>query len=97
MTRFGRFDDAAREYVITRPETPLPFDQLPRERRVLPDHLERGRRLILLSDARLRRLTRYRYNAVPADAGASLLYLRDAATGEFWSPSWQPVRTELED
>jgi cellobiose phosphorylase len=48
-------------------------------------------------DARLRRLIRYRYNNVPLDLGGRYLYLRDAATGEFWSPSWQPTRGHLED
>jgi cellobiose phosphorylase len=47
-------------------------------------------------DARLRRLTRYRYNQAPADTGGRYLYLRDAETGAFWSPSWQPTRSELE-
>jgi cellobiose phosphorylase len=48
-------------------------------------------------DARLRRLTRYRYNNAPLDVGGRYLYIRDAATGELWSPSWQPTRTELDD
>ena len=48
-------------------------------------------------DARLRRLTRYRYNNVPMDFGGRYIYLRDNASGEFWSPSWQPTRHELED
>ena len=47
-------------------------------------------------DARLRRLTRYRYNNTPLDAGGRYIYLRDQAGGEFWSPSWQPTRTNLE-
>jgi cellobiose phosphorylase len=48
-------------------------------------------------DARLRRLTRYRYNNVPGDTGGRYLYLRDDATGEYWSPSWQPTRTPLDE
>jgi len=47
-TQFGHFDDEAREYVISWPDTLLPWIQLPRERRVLRDHLEHGRRLLLL-------------------------------------------------
>ncbi|HEY9087556.1 MAG TPA: glycosyl transferase, partial [Anaerolineaceae bacterium] len=47
-------------------------------------------------DARLRRLTRYRYNNVPLDSGGRYLYLRDDATGQFWSPTWQPVRSALQ-
>lgn len=47
-------------------------------------------------DARLRRITRYRYNNVPADTGGRYVYVRDRTTGEYWSPSWQPVQTELD-
>ena len=43
-------------------------------------------------DARLRRLTRYRYNNVPMDSGGRYIYLRDGDSGRFWSPSWQPTR-----
>jgi cellobiose phosphorylase len=48
-------------------------------------------------DARLRRLTRYRYNNAPLDVGGRYLYLRDDETGDFWSPSWQPTRDDLDD
>ncbi|MEO8613010.1 MAG: glycosyl hydrolase family 65 protein, partial [Chloroflexota bacterium] len=47
-------------------------------------------------DARLRRLTRYRYNNTPWDTGGRYLYLRDQASGHYWSPSWQPTRRSLD-
>ncbi|HZL80133.1 MAG TPA: hypothetical protein VFC17_14970, partial [Candidatus Limnocylindrales bacterium] len=47
-------------------------------------------------DARLRRLSRYRYNNAPFDVGGRYLYLRDNESGKFWSPSWQPTRTKLD-
>ncbi len=47
-------------------------------------------------DARLRRLTRYRYNNAPFDLGGRYIYLRDRDSGGFWSPSWQPTRTSLD-
>ena len=97
MTRFGRFDDAAREYVITRPDTPLPWINYLGSEGFFALISNTGGGYSFSRDARLRRLTRYRYNAAPADTGARFLYVRDAATGAFWSPSWQPVRTELED
>ncbi len=94
--RYGYFDDDRREYVITRPDTPVPwinylgtdghFGTVSNTAGGFSWHL----------DARLRRLTRYRYNNVPGDAGGRYLYLRDDATGEFWSPSWQPTRTPLD-
>jgi cellobiose phosphorylase len=49
------------------------------------------------SDARLRRVTRYRYNHVPFDFGGRYIYLRDDESGEFWSPSWQPTRHDPEN
>jgi cellobiose phosphorylase len=47
-------------------------------------------------DARLRRLTRYRYNSAPFDVGGRYIYLRDDASGEYWSPSWAPVQRDLD-
>lgn len=95
--RYGHFDDRRREYVITRPETPLPWiNYLGCEAYFgLISNTAGG--YSFYRDARLRRLTRYRYNNVPFDVGGRYLYLRDNATGEFWSPSWQPTRTPLEN
>lgn len=95
--RYGCFDDERREYVITRPDTPLPWI----------NYLGNGDYVALISntaggysfyrDARRRRLTRYRYNNVPTDCGGRYLYLRDAHRGAFWSPTWQPIRRDLQD
>lgn len=94
--RYGYFDDDHREYVITRPDTPLPWiNYLGCEAYFgLISNTAGG--YSFYRDARLRRLTRYRYNNVPYDCGGRYLYLRDEASGAFWSPSWQPTRTALE-
>ncbi len=44
-------------------------------------------------DARLRRMTRYRYNSVPIDNGYRYFCIND--DGDFWSPGWMPVRKDL--
>jgi len=44
-------------------------------------------------DARLRRITRYRYNNIPIDNGGRYFYIRD--DGDIWTPSWMPVKKEL--
>ncbi len=97
MTRYGRFDDEAREYVILRPDTPLPWINYLGDEGFfgIISHTAGG--YAFYRDARLRRLTRYRYNDAPLDAGGRYLYLRDGATGDRWSPAWQPTRSELED
>jgi cellobiose phosphorylase len=94
--RYGHFDDQAREYVIERPDTPLPwFNYLGSEAYFgLISNTAGG--YSFYKDARLRRLTRYRYNNVPFDHGGRYIYVRDNASGEFWSPSWQPVRTPVD-
>ncbi|MCE1252626.1 MAG: glycosyl transferase [Anaerolineae bacterium] len=94
--RFGRFDDEKREYVIDVPDTPLPWiNYLGCESYFgLISNTAGG--YSFYKDARLRRLTRYRYNNVPQDTGGRYIYLRDNASGEFWSPTWQPVRKKLD-
>jgi cellobiose phosphorylase len=97
MTRFGRFDDEAREYVISRPDTPLPWINYLGNEDYFGIISNTAGGYSFYRDARLRRLTRFRYNNAPSDVGGRYLYLRDRASGELWSPSWQPVRGELAD
>ena len=92
--RFGYFDDARREYVITEPRTPLPWI----------NYLGSDSFFTLLSntaggysfyrDARLRRLTRYRYNNCPLDSEGFHIYIKDGES--VWNPGWQPTQTALD-
>ncbi len=95
--RYGYFDDEHREYVITRPDTPLPWINYLGSEAYFGLISNTAGGYSFYRDARLRRITRYRYNNVPLDWGGRYIYLRDHATGEFWSPSWQPTRHALED
>ena len=93
---YGYFDDDRREYVVTQPDTPLPWiNYLGTE-----DHFgmisNTAGGCSFYRDARLRRLTRYRHNGAPFDLGGRYLYLRDDADGDYWSPSWQPTRSVLD-
>ena len=94
---YGHFDDDRREYVVTRPDTPLPWmNYLGTE-----DHFglisNTAGGCSFYRDARLRRLTRYRQNNAPFDLGGRYLYLRDDLDGDYWSPSWQPTRSKLDE
>ncbi|MBZ5583528.1 MAG: glycosyl transferase [Acidobacteriia bacterium] len=95
--QYGYFDDVYREYVITRPDTPLPWINYLGCQEYFGIISNTAGGYSFYRDARLRRLTRYRYNNAPFDLGGRYIYLRDDATGEFWSPSWQPVQRELEN
>jgi len=96
VTRFGDFDNAAREYVISRPDTPSPWINYLGSEEFFGIISNTAGGYSFFRDARMRRITRYRYNTAVAEAGGRHLYLRDAASGDFWSPSWQPTRAEVE-
>jgi len=95
--RYGYFDDEAREYVITRPDTPLPWINYLGSEAFFGIVSNTAGGYSFYRDARLRRLTRCRYNNAPLDLGGRYVYLRDDESGEFWSPSWQPTQRDLED
>ncbi len=95
--KYGYFDDLNREYVITRPDTPLPWINYLGCQAYFGIISNTAGGYSFYRDARLRRLTRYRYNSAPLDSGGRYVYLRDDESQEFWSPSWQPTRHELED
>jgi cellobiose phosphorylase len=92
--KYGHFDDKNREYVINHYETPLPWI----------NYLGSDSFFALLSntaggyafykDAKLRRLTRYRYNNLPLDQDGFHIYIKDKNT--IWNPGWQPTRTKLD-
>ena len=94
--RYGHFDDSAREYVITRPDTPLPWLNYLGSEDYFGIISNTAGGYSFYRDARLRRLTRYRYNNAPWDTGGRYLYVRDRASGEYWSPSWSPTRRPLD-
>jgi cellobiose phosphorylase len=95
--RYGHFDDVRREYVITRPDTPLPWINYLGSEEYFGIISNTAGGYSFFRDARLRRLTRYRYNNAPLDVGGRYLYVRDDASGDYWSPSWQPTQRELEE
>ena len=45
-------------------------------------------------DAKLLRITRYRYNDVPGDINGKYFYIKDGDT--VWNPGWKPTQTELD-
>ncbi|SFD71597.1 GH36-type glycosyl hydrolase domain-containing protein [Streptomyces aidingensis] len=94
--RYGHFDDERREYVIGQPDTPLPWINYLGTEEYFGIVSNTAGGYSFYRDARLRRLTRYRYNNVPLDSGGRYVYLRDNGSGDFWSPSWQPTRSELD-
>ena len=92
--KYGFFDDARREYVITTPRTPLPWINYLGSESFFGLLSNTAGGYCFCRDARLRRLTRYRYNNAPLDSDGFHLYIRD--DGTVWNPGWQPVQEELD-
>ena len=92
--KFGFFDDANKEYVITSPRTPYPWINYLGTQDFFSLISNTAGGYSFYKDARLRRITRYRYNNVPIDMGGRYFYINDAGT--IWNPGWSPVKTELD-
>jgi len=93
--KYGYFDDAAKEYVITSYLTPWPWINYLGNKDFFSIISNSAGGYSFYRDARLRRITRYRYNNVPADDGGKYFYIND--NGSVWSPGWKPVRADVED
>ena len=92
--KFGHFDDERREYVITTPKTPYPWINYLGTQGFFSLISNTAGGYSFYKDARLRRITRYRYNNVPIDMGGRYFYIND--NGTIWNPGWSPVKTELD-
>lgn len=91
--QYGHFDDRAREYVITRPDTPAPWVNYlgsPEYGAIISNNA--GGYSFARSGAN-GRILRYVFNQF--DQPGRYLYLRDDDSGDFWSASWQPVGKDL--
>lgn len=94
IMKYGYFDDSKREYVITTPKTPLPWINYLGSQEFFGLISNTAGGYTFYKDAKLMRLTRYRYNNTPNDMGGRYYYIKDGGT--VWNPGWQPVQTELD-
>jgi len=92
---YGHFDDKNKEYIIKRPDTPLPWINYLGSEDFFGIISNTAGGYCFYQDARLRRLTRYRYNNVPMDSNGRYLYIKDGNV--IWNPMWKPMRVALDD
>ena len=92
--KFGYFDDINREYVITTPRTPYPWINYLGTQDFFSIISNTAGGYCFYKDARLRKITRFRYNNIPIDTGGRYFYIHD--NGDFWSPGQMPVKRELD-
>ena len=93
--KFGHFDDANKEYVITSPRTPLPWINYLGCEDFFSLKSNTCGGYSFYKDAKLLRLTRYRYNNVPLDSNGLYYFIKDGDT--VWNPGWMPTKTELDN
>ena len=92
---YGYFDDKAREYVITRPDTPAPWANYlgsPEYGALISNNA--GGYSFAKSGAN-GRVLRYIFNGF--DRPGRYMYIRDDESKDYWSASWQPVGKNLND
>ena len=92
--KFGYFEDQEREYVISTPETPYPWINYLGSEAFFSIISNTGGGYSFYKDARLRRITRYRYNNSTLDSNGKYFYIND--DGDIWNPGWKPVKKKLD-
>ncbi len=93
--KFGHFDDKAKEYVITQPKTPYPWINYLGNKDFFGLISNTSGGYCFYKDARLLRLTRYRYNNVPTDDGGIYFYINE--NGKVFNPGWKPCKADYEE
>lgn len=93
--KYGYFDDANKEYVITTPQTPYPWINYLGSQEFFSLISNTAGGYSFYKDAKLRRITRFRYNNVPLDLGGGRYYYL-YEDGDVWSPGWAPAKRELD-
>ncbi len=93
---FGFFDNQNKEYVITRPDTPTPWINYLGNGNFSGIISNNAGGLVFDRDPSNRRITRYKYGQLPMDRPGRYIYIKDMETGEYWSPTWQPVLKDLD-
>ncbi len=94
--RYGHFDEAAREYVVERPDTPRAWSNYLGSRRYGGIITQGAGGYSFTHSPGEGRILRHRYNNVPMDLPGRQFYLRDQATGDFWAAAWQATAKPLD-
>jgi len=92
--KYGFFDDTNKEYVITTPKTPYPWINYLGNEDFFSLISNTAGGYSFYKDAKLRRITRFRYNNIPIDDNGRYFYIKDDDT--IWNPGWKPVKTPLD-
>lgn len=94
--QYGYFDDDAKEYVVTRPDTPSSWSNYLGSTEYGAVITNNAGGYGFYKSGAQGRFMRLRFNSVPMDQPGRYFYLRDMQSGDYWSASWQPVGKPLD-
>jgi len=93
--KYGYFSDEGNEYIITSPRTPKPWINVISNGEYGLVISQTGGGFSWLTHSELNRLNRWHQDLVQDNWG-KYIYIKDNTTGDIWSPSWQPVKNDLD-
>jgi len=94
--QYGYFDDARKEYVVTKPNTPKSWSNYLGDTRYGAIITNNAGGYSFFRSSVQGRFMRLKFNTVPLDQPGRYIYLHDKDNKDFWSGSWQPVGKPLD-
>ena len=94
-TAYGSFSDDGSEYIIKTPRTPKPWVNVISNGDYGMIISQTGGGFSWETHSEFNRITRWHQDLIRDDWG-KYIYIKNVETGEIWSPTWQPVKTELD-
>jgi cellobiose phosphorylase len=94
-TIYGYFDNEGKEYVIKTPETPKPWVNVITNGDYGMVISQTGGGFSWKEHSEFNRITRWHQDLIKDDWG-KYIYFKNNKTGDIWSPTWGPVKTELD-
>jgi len=94
-TKYGHFSSDGNEYVITNFRTPKPWVNVISNGKFGMVISQTGGGFSWDTHSEFNRLNRWHQDLVQDNWG-KYFYIKDNQTGDIWSPTWMPVKTELD-
>ncbi|MCX6151206.1 MAG: glycosyl transferase family 36 [Ignavibacteriales bacterium] len=94
-TKYGHFSNDGNEYIINTPQTPKPWINVISNGDYGVVISQTGGGFSWLTHSEFNRVTRWHQDLIQDNWG-KYIYVKNNETGELWSPTWLPVKTELD-
>ena len=95
--KYGYFHDEKKEYVITRPDTPVPWSNYLGTMEYGAIITNNAAGYSFIKPSAEGRILRFRFNALTPDMPGRYIYIKDQESKDYWSASWQPIGKNLSE